>query len=220
VSDYLSLGGNRAHTADVQIPLYGLWTADVALAEPPASLSGATALVIGSMTLAGYIYRGASFAGSYRARLVGGFGGWQATLPAQAYQNPGGIQASTLLQDAAATVGEQVNVVADYNVGAFYSREQAPAARLLRMLASTWWVDLAGVTQVQIARPTNTIQSSFQVIEYWPDKGMFEITTESPQDWAPGAVFSSVFTPTPTTVSAVRIHSKDSGELTLGVLAT
>jgi hypothetical protein len=227
MADYLSLGGARAYELDITIPYLGMASGDIKMAQTDATLTGAQVLVIGTMTVQCSIYRIATFAGETIARIFGGFGGWNTNLGPQGYQNPGGIMASTLLQDAAANVGEQVNVVADYSVGNFFAREggnppvtaSVPAGKLLRQLASCWWIDFAGVTQVQSARPSNTIQSDFQVVNYDPGRGLFDVTTESPQDWQPGNTFASMFLPGTSTISSTRIHCKESGEMALHVLA-
>ena len=227
MSAYLSLGGQQAYEANVLIPFYGAWIADVKLAETPTALMGNQSLVIGTMTLMGNIYRGGAFAGEFSARMTAGYGGWSTNIGSQAYQNPTGIMASTILQDAAATVGEQITVGADYSVGTNFVREggnppttaYVPAGKLLRQLASLWWIDLTGMTQVQQARTTMAIMSDFQIEEYDHGKGLFRITTENPQDWMPGNTFSNINMPTAVTISSTRIHCKDNGEMHLTVLS-
>ena len=205
---------------DLQIPYLGCAVADVSLALP-GTFAGSQILTVGNLTLTMATLRGQSFAGEYKARLYGGFGGWPTTLTAQAYQNPGGLMASTILKDAAANVGEQVNVVSDYTVGQFWTVEAKAAAYQLRILASLWWTDPAtGITQVNDARPSSKITSDFEVIDYEPGKGLFKVTTEDPASWMPGNTFVNAFLPTTFTISSTRIVCAEDGDMHLSVLST
>lgn len=188
---FAELNGNRIISGTVTIPYYGLWTADVALAAA-GPLPLLCTLTIGNLTLQGAVYRSASFTQSRSARLVGGFGGWRKNVPAQAYYNPRGINMSLPLRDAAALVGERVQVANDPIVGTSFVREAAPAERLLRLMAGPeWYVDVNGVTQVGTLRATGRITTPFSPIDWSGGKGRFEIATETYADWLPGRSFTS-----------------------------
>ena len=217
--NYLDLNGSRAVKVDIQIPYLGAIVADVEMALP-GTFTGTQLLTVGNLVISAAQNRGGNFAGEFKTQLVGGFGGWPTVLTAQAYQNAGGIMASVILKDAAANVGEKVNVVSDYTLGQFWTVEAAPASRQLRILAQLWWIDPAtGITQVNNTRPSNAISSDFEVIEYNPAKGLFKITSEDPASWMPGNTFVNPFLPGPSTISSTRIVCDDSGEMHLHVLS-
>ena len=227
--NYLDLSGARAVKVDLQVPYVGATVADVELALPAQNgFSGQYTLSIGNLALLMSPLRGGSFAGESRMRLVGGFGGWQTSVKAQGYQNPSGIQASMILQDTASACGEQVAMLADTTVGAFWSVEGAPAqaAKALRLLAPLWWIDPAtGITQVYATsgnvRKATAIASDFQVIEWDPGKGLFLITTEDPASWQPGCTFTNTFMGGVTaTISSTRIKCDGEGQMHLSVLGT
>lgn len=221
---YSTVNGIRVATGTVSMPAYGAWVADLLLATPDA-LSGPATVVIGDLTLQGTVVRTDSFAGSRRAWIVAGAGGWRKPISPQAYQNSGGVNMSTLLTDIAMSVGERVQIAQDAAVGQAFVREggtdeagfAVPAERILRQVASTWWIDPAGVTQIG-PRPGGNITSQFDVIDYDGAKGQFEIATETLADWAPGRTFSSALVPTTQTVSFTRIDVQDNGTLRLTVL--
>jgi hypothetical protein len=235
VTNYLDLGGNRIATLDLLIPYLGIPVVDIelALAPAPGSLSGQQTLTIGNLSFVTTSVRGGDFAGEAKIRAVAGFGAWLQNIAPQGYQNPSGVMASTVLQDAASTVGEQIAVLADLNVGNFWSREGSndpnspvPAARVLRSLCPLWWVDPAtGITQAYCTggnvRPSTAIQSDFEVIDWNPGTGLLKITTEDPASWQPGNTFSNVFMGGATvTISQTRIVCKGDGDMSLHVLQT
>jgi hypothetical protein len=184
----------------ITIPFYGTWSADIDV-DTGAPIKGPVTLVLGPLTLQGSAYRSDVFAGIASARIVGGGGGWGKSLPSKAYNLPGGVPVSMVLGDAAIECGEKVSG-ASGTLGAFWVRDQAPAARTLRLMAGTiWWMDMTGTTQL-LPRPTPTIRSAFEVISDEPGSGRVVVATESPQDWVPGAIFSSPTT-APTPISSV-----------------
>lgn len=216
---FAALNGRRVISGAITFPYYGAWVADVVLSVSD-TIPTLSTLTLEDLTLSCAVYRQFSFAGSRSARLVGGFGGWRKTIPAQAYQSAGGIKASLLLGDAAALVGEKVNVVTDQTVGSLFVREAAPAQRLLRQLAgSLWWVDSKGTTQVG-PRTSTAILSSFTAVEWSGAKGRFNIATEKLSDWMPGQTFTSPTVTATQTIGSTTIAIDNDGTLRLTVLAT
>lgn len=216
---FAALNGRRIISGAITFPYYGAWVADVVLSVAD-TIPTLSTLTLEDLTLAGAVYRQFSFAGSRSARLVGGFGGWRKQVPAQAYQNAAGLKASLLLGDAAALVGERVNVVSDQTVGTLFVREAAPAQRLLRQIAgSIWWIDASGTTQVG-PRTGSPIMSSFTAIQWSGAKGRFEIATEKLSDWMPGQTFSSPTVTATQTIGATSIAIDNDGTLRLTVLST
>jgi hypothetical protein len=216
---YISLNGQRTTSAVITIPFYGAWIADVVLALT-ASIPTQSRLTVGNLSLVGNVYRMATYVGSRSARIVGGFGGWRKVLPPQYYQNLGGIRLSTVLGDAAISVGEKINVASDISVGTSYARETGPASRLLRQLAGPeWWVDNVGTTQIG-SRPSSQITSPFEVAAWSGARGMFEVSTETVGDWMPARTFQSSNISTQQTVGVTIVESNNDGKLRLTVLNT
>lgn len=216
---FAALNGRRVISGSITFPYYGTWVADVVLSVSD-TIPTLSTLTLEDLTLSCAVYRQFSFAGSRSARLVGGFGGWKKPVPAQAYQNSSGLKASLLLGDAAAIVGEKVNVVTDQTVGTLFVREAAPAARLLRQIGgSLWWIDANGVTQVG-PRSGSAIVSSFTAVQWSGAKGRFEIATEKLSDWMPAQTFTSPTVTTPQTVGSTTMTIDNDGQLRLTVLTT
>ena len=228
VQNYLDLSGARVVKVDLELPYAGAPVADLELALPAQNrFSGQYTLTIGNLALLMTPLRGGSFAGESKVRLVGGFGGWQKGATAQGYQNPNGLQASTILQDTATACGEQVAVVSDNAIGLFWSVEGAPAraAKILRLLCPLWWIDPAtGITQCCCApkstRTATAIKSDFEALSWDPGRGIFDIATEDPGSWQPGNTFTNPFLVATSTISSTRIVCSGEGEMRLSVLST
>lgn len=219
MTDFATLNDNRLTTVKLLVPMYGRWSADVALAES-SILTGSATLAVGDLSMAGAIFRQAAFAGSRSARVMGGRGGWGKTLSRKAYRSAAGIRAAMVLSDAAKEVGEAVVLDADGTIGTFYIREAAPAAQVLRQLGGPlWWIDNAGVTHIGV-RPGGAITSDFDVIAWSGKTGHFEIATERYADWAPGRTFTAPTVSGTRTVSLVSLEQNNDGKLRLQVLAT
>lgn len=217
-ADFASFAGSRATSGALTIPLYGMWSADVAIASDGA-LADEGELKIGDLSLVGHVFRGAAYAGSRAARLAAGHGGWRKSVTAKPYRLPNGVPKSMVLRDAAREVRETVNVPNDGPVGTFFLRNAGPASDVLRALAgANWYVDAKGVTQIA-AWPTKTIGSAFDVIDHKPDAGIVVIATETYAPWLPGASFSSPFLGDATyTIGGVRVFFTSEGVTRLEVL--
>lgn len=217
--DFAAFGGQRVITAHVAIPAYGAWSADVSLAVSAPIPSTAAPLVLGDLSLLGTVFRAADFAGSRSARVVGGYGGWQKSVPAQAYRGAN-VRISTVLKDAAAAVGERVQVDAsDTNLGSF-TRAAGRASQTLRQVGGPqWWVAPDGVTHVG-PRPASAITSQFDVIAWSGKTGRFTIASETLADWLPGRTFTAPTVGSTKTIGFVSIEMANDGRLRLEVLAT
>lgn len=146
------LGTEPASRALIQIPAYGLPFADVELTEPTA-LTGAQTLTIGGFAQACAVISGGVAEGKAKYRLVGGSGGWGATLlgpqkRGNAYNDDAGVKVSRLLTDAALECGETLGALPTTRLGPHFARPVMYAFELLNYLAPrAWYVDVAGVTQ-------------------------------------------------------------------------
>ena len=209
----VSLAGDRVVSGSIEIPAYGLWAADVVLADD-TTLPASAPLVLGDLTLQSYAYRTFAYAGSRRSRLVGGYaGGWMQTVQPQQWANPPGLMLSLVLNDLAALIGEKVNVGDDQVFGSFLFTRLGAAKRILdRLVGRTWWIDPAGTVQVGVARSSAAISSAFTLNEFDGATGRAVISTENPSDWMPGRTWTAPTVTVPQTVSSVR-HSVVDGTL-------
>ena len=184
-----TLAGHRVSSAVVRLPRHGVWAATVHLVGA-VQLAGAVSLTIEDLTLAGSVVRGGPDAAASTASytITGGAGGWRKPIPSKPYRNDLGVKLSTVLSDAARDAGERLELGADRTVGPAYVRRAGPAWDALALLASSWWVDVDGVTQVR-PRPAVPVIASYRVIRPVPAQSMREIATESPALFAPGALF-------------------------------
>lgn len=145
-----TLNNLRCTSAYVSVPAWGVWWADVVL-DAEATVTGAATLKIGGVTYVGTVASGGASAGRTRLRIVGGAGGWGRTISKKPYANDAGVKASTVLVDAASAVGETIDATTlpTTRLGPHWARLEAPAARLLELLApSAWYVGDDGVTRM------------------------------------------------------------------------
>lgn len=205
-------------TVNTLRPYWGTWSADVVLALGASLPATAAPLVIGDLTLTSTVVRSATFAGARSARLVGGHGGWGKDVGDQDYRGAS-VKASTVLQDAAASVGEQIAMDAvDTNLQRF-TREAGPASRVLRQVAgASWWMAADGVTHIG-PRSGVAVKGEFVVISWSGRVGKFEIATETLSEWVPGNTFTDPSGGTQT-ISSVSIDSAANGTLRVGVLVS
>ena len=172
------------------VPFAGLWHADLLLATDVSVAGGQTLTIAGVAWTCAYV-RAVSFSGSRGVRVVGGTGGWRTTIQAKQY-GMGTISTLTVLTDAANACGEIVPVVdpsAPQTVGAAFLRQSGPASTVLQqVLGDAWWLDRTGT--VQTAPRAGTIASRFDAMTVDGAEGLYEIATEAPNDWMPGASFS------------------------------
>jgi hypothetical protein len=216
---YAAVNGVRVASGSLTIPYYGAWTADFTLATPEP-VSGAASVALGQLSLRGTVYRSAPYTGSRTARLVAGAAGWRNTLSARSYEFAGGVPLSMVLQDAATELGERVSLATDSTLGQAWTRPTQSGAQLLYQIAGPlWWIDNAGVTRLSAARATSIINSTFTVVSADPGRGMYEIATESMQDWMPGATFSAPTLDGIITISSVTFHVDNDGILRVRVLS-
>lgn len=203
-------------TAEVVIPEFGVWHADVLLdRSSPIPLDGTT-LTIGNLSMRGVVFRAGSYAGALRVRMIGGNGGWRKDVPGKFYSLHTGLTASMIVQDCARSVGETAQIVPDTLVGEFFVRMAGPASRVFDILGLSWYVGLDGVTTTK-TRPETIITSKLDVLSADFANGRFLIGSEFPEDWIPGRHFSSP-TVDDRRISAV-CHHLDRGKLRVEVFS-
>lgn len=137
-----TLNGKTCTKARVALPAWGVWWAEVELAEEH-TLTGSLTLQIADLTLVGARVSGRASGGRSAYRLAGGAASWGVTVPAKSYSNDAGVKLATVLQDAASAAGETLDAatIPTSTIGPSYSRELAPASRVLEQLSprpGTW----------------------------------------------------------------------------------
>lgn len=164
----------------------GAWVAEVDVDPDAVALaptSGPVVLSIGLpprpvTTLKGTIdprYSGA-FGGVVRLLVVGGGGGWDKPVPAQDYNNDGGIVSTQIYAGAGALVGEVVNTIVPAFLGTRFTRSDGPASRVLDDV--DWWVDELGVTQVG-PRPPAIADATLELLSWDPIEQRGEIACDA-----------------------------------------
>lgn len=191
---FASCAGFQVVGGSLMVPMIGAWTADLQLATSNA-VTGPVSVVIGNLTLQGYVYRSEPYGGQTRARLVGGYGGWRTTIPDQGYGSSSGVLLSHILGDAANACGERISLPKDATVGNAFVRVEGPASDVLwqcmsQGLISSWYVAPSGVTTMA-AWPVAQVQTPFTVTDQQPDTGLVEIATEDYVSWLPGCTFTA-----------------------------
>ncbi len=131
----------------MQVPAWGIWWADVSLAEAEV-LTGAQTLTLAEVSCACTIVSGGAAHGTASYRVVGGAGGWSKLLPRKPYLNDAGLLASKVLADAAREAGETLAGVPTTRLGPHFARAEGLASAALHLLAPrAWYLGLDGVTR-------------------------------------------------------------------------
>ena len=182
-----TLNGAELLSATLIIPRYGVWIADVEVANA-AALSGAATLVLADQTFEGTIEpKGGPYSTRAWYRVVGGANGWAKVVPSKPYRSQAGVKASTVLGDAARDAGEQLAPFTDWRVGPAWTRLEDQAARVLDLLApEAWYVDESGVTHLGV-RTAGTWSTAHRLLEARPDRNWVRIAAESIAGLVPGA---------------------------------
>ena len=218
---YADLTGIPIVRAMLVIPLSGIWHADVTLdrAVGPAPSVQQVLTLAGSTWVCTPI-RAIDFAGTRQLRLVGGAAGWRSTIPALEYASPSGVPTSLVLSDAAGSARELPPVIAPTvppTLGQYWCRQTDRASLVLeQILGAGWYMDPSGVVQTAPRLPT-LVPSPFYATAVDGCEGRYEIATEFPTDWQPGATFLG-----PTVSGAVSrvVHILEAGSLRTEVLSS
>ncbi|MBK6694801.1 MAG: hypothetical protein IPG50_21720 [Myxococcales bacterium] len=190
----VTLNGARVVRARLVVPLEGAWWADVEVEGSDASVvAGAVSLEWeGVGTFRGAARRGASFAGTVEARIVGGGGGMPKVLAARHYRR---VSARTVANDIATEAGETLDPASDVDVELeHWTREGSHAAlalsSLARSLGLAWRMTPAG--SLLLKAPT------------WPDAGLVDLDILN-RDSATGRVEVRRWALPGTTVAGERV---------------
>ena len=221
MSYFASVAGLQVVGGSLMIPLVGAWTADLYLATDQP-ISGAVSVVLGNLTLQGFVYRSDPYGGQVKARLVAGAGGWRQSVDRQGYGSGSGVKLSHVLGDVASACGERVHVAKDQTIGPAYARATAVASDVLWELVAAgiipaWYVDTSGTTQVS-AWPPSKVATPFTVTDQKPEEGFVTVATEDYASWLPGATFSAPQLAETYTCAGVNFVFDNEGTFRLEVL--
>ena len=201
-----SLDGHTVTRAELQIPAWGVWWADVEI-DTADHLAGDVELQLADVTCRGTIISGGPAEGGARYRIAGGKGRWGKGVPRKSYANDAGIKASTVLGDAAAACGETLLGAPSTRLGPHYARADGPASRVLNTIAPRgWYVGLDGVTRIG-QRPTAAFVGDAAAVRTDRAVGVVELAVESIAGLEPGVTYDGV--------SAVDVEiSQDASRIT------
>jgi len=146
----VTINGTTVTRAHLQIPAWGVWWLDAEL-DREITITGAATIAFADLTLTGTVLSGGPFRGSSRYRIAGGAGRWGRELPRKSYINDAGVRLATVLKDAAAEAGEQIDAasIPVQSLGSHYVREAGPASLLLQQHAMrNWYVGEDGITRI------------------------------------------------------------------------
>jgi hypothetical protein len=183
----LTLNDKNVTAAVVFIPWHGCWFADVTL-DNVADFSDGIIFKIGETEYVASLFRAANYSGAYKARIVGGHGGWNQEIEPKSYTNPFGVKLSLIVGDVAKEVGEEVEIEDDQDVGLFFVRKRGIASRVMRGLP--WFVDRDGITKIKERDSGNILQPFVFNGGHFAD-GRLTVSTEFPEEWIPNKRFSS-----------------------------
>lgn len=191
---FAQLNGIPITKLHLVVPALGLWHADATLAQA-VDITAPQVLLLSGSTWNCAIVRAVDFSGERSVRLVGGTGGWRKPVPALQYSSPAGVPTVTVLADAASLVQEIPPVLAPTvppTIGTGYVRQAGAASLVLQDLQDrgvlSWWLDPLGVVQTATRLPTPPVMP-FVAEAVHGAPGWYRIATETPAEWAPGAVF-------------------------------
>lgn len=179
----MTLNGLRAIGVRLLFAWSGVWSAEVTL-DPDivatAPTSGPAILVAGGVTMKGTIDpRGSStFATKAGAVVVGGQGGWDTSVPAQHFHNPGGTLSTLVYTATAALVQEIVSDPLPELWGEDVPRIEGPAKRVFR--DRDWHVDpITGITLVAPWPPAVLDPTSTTILDWDPVTARASISADS-----------------------------------------
>jgi len=191
-----TISGHRITSARLTMPAWRCWYADVHV-DGEVALTGRTEIVIADLTLQGAVLSGGPANGRSRFRTVAGAGGWGKPLKSKSYANDSGVKVSTVMQDAATSVGESFDLStapASMRVGpAFVRIDEEPASSVPELVApSNWFVGNDGITRIG-KRPSTPFAGQATMIQP-PDRATKTVTlaSESIASLVPGVVVDGI----------------------------
>lgn len=218
MSAHASLNGAPIRSLTLRVGSAGPWVADVQLAEAQ-SATGAATLAIGATELRGTVIaqHASVFGLGFGARIVGGGGGWTATLSARSYHNDAGIKARLIAEDAAREAGETLGTfdAPHLVVGKDYVRAEVAASAVLEYLAdgAVWFVGFDGVTHVVRERASAPLADGFDLLHFDPANNIATFALDELRTFGVGSVISDARLGAPFTVRDFELSTREGSPL-------
>lgn len=215
----LSINGYALQSIQLWIGNAGPWVANVQLTQQPEgglpAGPRAVRLRVGDTDLTGTVTEQHAFGLRTGARVVGGGGGWQTTLPRKAYHNDAGIKAQLVAADAARDEVIGTFVPSNDRLGFDYVRKQQSASTTLEQVigGAVWYVDYAGVTHVGARASGIVPKDAYTLIGYDPARSIALLAIDRLADIAPGRVLSDQSLPAPLTIRDIELTSTNGSPL-------
>lgn len=185
----VTLAGNTVTDSRLSIPAWGIAYHDVTI-DGETALTGQVPLIVADLTLQCTVLAGGTADGRSFYRLVAGFGGWAKLLPKKSYANDAGVKLSTVLLDAAASVGETFDTTTidqTVRLGPAFVRPDGPACRLLEQLSpGNWYVGEDGKTRLGQRAVTTLQATAARVSQIDKAAGTLTLASESIGTILPG----------------------------------
>lgn len=168
-----TLNGEPLARFRIRIPEQGPWVFDCSTVTG-TTFTGRVTIKVGSTTLIGTIRPESSGAmvGDDAYRIVAGAGGWGTSVSLPGHHNDAGVRRKAIAAEVAALVGETIGMFAtpDQTFGVDYAPRTGTASRVLEDCAAgvKWYVDFAGVTNVQDVAVTTADPNLVHVLDYSP----------------------------------------------------
>jgi hypothetical protein len=184
---YATVDGREAIAVRLLVGYAGPWQAWVqlgdegALPQPPERVT----IRLGDLALVGVVAPDDDGTQGLQrfTRIVGGGGGWGASVERRGYHNDAGVKARLIADDVAREVDETIGTFepAATRVGFDYARQAGVASTALSDAIGpgvAWWVGYDGVTNVG-ARPVTTPNAtSYQVLSFDPREDMADVQVD------------------------------------------
>ena len=182
----------KATSARVSIPAWRAWWAEGVLDEE-VTLSGRVELVVADLTLSGTVVAAGARGGRGHWRIVGGAGGWGATVAARGYVNDAGVLADTVIRDVAGEAGETLaGDLPATRLGTAWARPASAASDVLELVAPrAWYVDEAGDTRFG-ARSAGALPADATIGQVDSARQRVPIASDSIATILPGVVAAGV----------------------------
>lgn len=145
-----ALNSTRIAAASVAVPAWGLWWAEVRLADALDLAVGArVTITFADKTLVGTVASGGTVDGVSSYRIVAGAGGWGRDVTPKGYTDDAGVRVQTIVRDLASAAGETAAGVPNTRLSRHYARVAEPGTSVLNgLFPRGWYVDFDGVTQI------------------------------------------------------------------------
>lgn len=213
-----TLNGTPLQRARVTIPRFGVWEGTCATAGELDVAEGAPVVVVlGDLTLNGYVVAGGTFAGAAESTytIAGGAAGWSKKVAARGFSQPTGVRLVDMLAQLASDAGEAFDLSAlspTKILGDHWQRPAGPASvALSALLPDGWRVDPDGVARPG-ARPPAPLPPALEfAVEDAPRDRRWArigISDDRASAFMPGAIVTATNLSAPLVVGELTVRAE------------